>query len=89
MDRTVELIVVVIAMQILLNNNILHQYIHCIAEVLGPKEDADLSELLRTRQFSLMVDETTDRNAEKQLVILVRVLTEGSIKTKFLDMPIM
>lgn len=59
-----------------------------IADVLGPKEDLDLSTILKTKKFALMVDETTDRNTNKQLVILVRVFTEGTIRTKFLDMPI-
>lgn len=35
-----------------------------------------------------MVDETTDRKTDKQLVILVRLVDEGKISTRFLDMPI-
>ena len=38
-------------------------------------------------KFALMVDKSTDKNCEKQLVILVRVADGDGISTKFLDMP--
>ena len=35
-----------------------------------------------------MVDETTDRNVDKQLVILARVFVNNDVVTKFIHMPI-
>lgn len=58
-----------------------------IEEVLGPKQEEDLIKLLKENKFSLMVDESTDRNTDKQVVILTRVFCESQIVTKFVDMP--
>lgn len=59
-----------------------------VLEVLGPNEDKEITKLLQEKKFALMVDETTDRNTDKQLAILVRVVDGDRVRTKFLDMPI-
>lgn len=59
-----------------------------VREVYGPHYDATLVDMLKTTIFSLMVDETTDRNTDKQLVILARLFIDGDICTKFVDMPV-
>lgn len=57
-------------------------------EVLGPQQERRLVDILKSQKFSLMVDESTDRNTDKQLVILARVFTDGGVSNKFIDMPV-
>lgn len=57
-------------------------------EGFGPYCYGLAQSLCQTRHFGLMVDETTDRKTDKQLVVLARVYTTSTVETKFLDMPV-
>lgn len=61
-----------------------------IAEALAPHEDQYVTELLQKQPFGLMLDESSDRGTNKQLVILARVYdpSQKKVQSKFIDMPI-
>lgn len=50
--------------------------------------DRAITTLLKSTKFAIMVDETTDRNTDKQLAILARVFNGKTIATVFVDMPV-
>ena len=55
---------------------------------LAPAFTKPVIERCKTGPFSLMIDESNDKNEAKRLAILVRVFEEGnSAKTRILDMP--
>ncbi|GFN91713.1 connexin 27.5 [Plakobranchus ocellatus] len=45
-------------------------------------------EAMRNGPFTIMIDESNDKNTEKRLVILARLFDGKMSKTRFLDMPI-
>ncbi|XP_077581558.1 zinc finger BED domain-containing protein 5-like [Stigmatopora nigra] len=56
---------------------------HCLA----PAYTNPVISKCKTQPFSLMIDESNDRNATKRLVILVRLFDGESTKTRLLDLP--
>ena len=55
---------------------------------LAPAFTKPVIERCKTGPFSLMIDQSNDKNEAKRLAILVRIFEEGnSAKTRILDMP--
>ncbi len=54
---------------------------------LAPSYTDPVIQRCRTQPFSLMIDESNDRNSKKRLVILARLFEGDCSKTRILDLP--
>ncbi|GFO50274.1 connexin 27.5 [Plakobranchus ocellatus] len=59
-----------------------------IKDTLAPHYTLPVIEAMRNGPFTIMIDESNDKNTEKRLVILARLFDGKMSKTRFLDMPI-
>ncbi|GFN81262.1 connexin 27.5 [Plakobranchus ocellatus] len=59
-----------------------------IKDTLAPHYTLPVIEAMRNGPFTIMIDESNNKNTEKRLVILARLFNGKMSKTRFLDMPI-
>jgi hypothetical protein len=62
----------------------------CILVAFGEHSTLLSEKLCQSTRFGLMIDETTDRHVDKQLIILARVFDPdcSQLKSLYLDMPV-
>ncbi|KAK9736191.1 hypothetical protein QE152_g12694 [Popillia japonica] len=56
-----------------------------INNVIGDENFKNICENLRNKKFSIIIDESTDLSTQKHLCIVVRYMTEDSVKVFFLN----